>query len=232
MSIVVGVDNGPGGQLAVRWAVDEALLRRAALRVVHVSVGSDDEPAMPMAAGPLRAAAPGLRGYLDAMAYARDRLPDGTLSGIHPPGGPIHVLLEESADAELLVMGSRGRASLPTVLSSVSSSVAAHARPPTVVVHAGEDESVPRMHIAVGIDGSRHAAKALDFALAEARLRQTDVVEVRTDHDPADLLIEHTRTAELTVVGSRGHSGVAGVVIGSVSQAVLRHAHGPVAVVH
>jgi hypothetical protein len=32
MSIVVGVDNGPGDQLAVRRAVDEALLRGDALR--------------------------------------------------------------------------------------------------------------------------------------------------------------------------------------------------------
>lgn len=263
MSIVVGVDNGPGGQLAIRWAVAEALLRGRALRVVHVSTDSDGDPLEPVHAR-LPVAAPGLRGYLDAMAYARDRLPDGMLSGIHPPGRPIIVLVEESAKSEMLVVGSRGRSPVRTVLSSVSSAVAAHATPATVVVRASEDEPVERRHIVVGVDGSWHADKALEFALAEARLRHTDLVvvwgrahgngtprtadelmagrtvqepavhvhEEWTDREPADALIDHTHRAELTVVGSRGHSGVAGVVLGSVSQAVLRHAHGPVAVVH
>ncbi|MBB5788795.1 universal stress protein [Jiangella mangrovi] len=261
MSIVVGVDNGPGGQLAVRWAVDEALLRGRPLRIVHVSTGMEDDPAEPARTGRLRTVAPGLRGYLDAMNYARDRVPDDMLSGIHPQGPATRVLLKESADAELLVVGSRGRPPLAAVMGSVSSAVAAHAAPPTVVVRGYEDEGTQRGGIVVGVDGSTHAARALQFALVEARLRRTDLVVVqgrgatsptvdelvaagtvrgstvrlhlvRNDQEPAGVLIDRTRTATLTVVGSRGHSGVASVLLGSVSQAVLRHAHGPVAVVH
>lgn len=57
------------------------------------------------------------------------------------------------------------------------------------------------------------------------------ILTVREGH-PARVLIECSAEALMLVVGSRGHGGFAGLLLGSISANVAEHAHCPVLVVH
>ncbi|MFD2080885.1 Nucleotide-binding universal stress protein, UspA family [Actinopolymorpha cephalotaxi] len=77
-------------------------------------------------------------------------------------------------------------------------------------------------------------ARAVAEALAGWREKYPDV---RTDRivvrgRPVDGLVEESAGARLLVVGARGRHALAGTLLGSVSQGVLREASVPVAVVH
>ncbi len=68
---------------------------------------------------------------------------------------------------------------------------------------------------------------------AEARVRTAGLeVDVRMEvGSGAHALIESSRGAQMLVVGSRGHGGFVGMLLGSVSAACTHHAHCPVVVI-
>ena len=63
---------------------------------------------------------------------------------------------------------------------------------------------------------------------------RSPAVEVSTSIEeggPAQVLIERSKEADLLVVGSRGHGGFAGMLLGSVSQHLVAHANCAVVIV-
>jgi nucleotide-binding universal stress UspA family protein len=82
--------------------------------------------------------------------------------------------------------------------------------------------------IVYDIDGVRRAQQ--DYALGKLAAWQVKYPEVKVAVDivcahPVTALVEASQKADLLVVGSRGHGAIGAVVLGSVSRAVLQHAH-------
>lgn len=284
--LVVGVDGSQESENAVIWATAEAQRRGADLVIIYglhlpvVTVPFGGAVVLPPTDELEKYARSVLKAAAGTASAAAPELEVRTELELRPPAD---ALLTASADADLVVVGSRGLSSLGAVfLGSVSTRVAAGASCPTVVIPPDADPTASAGPIVVGVDGSAHSDAALEFAVQQADRLGTTVVAVHaytlslaavpiTDPELAEelgqaqrheaeslvaealsrvgdrgdlvssrivianageALIEAGRDAAMTVVGSRGRGGFVGMLLGSVSQAVLHHAHHPVAVVH
>ena len=139
--IVVGVDDSQGGRAALAWALDEARLREAEVEAVLAwSYIAQEHPRDADEFTP---------------AYGEDeaqRLLEGIVAEIAGDTAgvavravvvndlPARALLEQGADADLIVVGSRGRGGIAgLLLGSVSQKVAEDAVCPVVIVPIPHD---------------------------------------------------------------------------------------------
>ena len=98
--------------------------------------------------------------------------------------------------------------------------------------YTGPEGRVPP--IGWDIDELRNAAVAALEASVKEALPDPDVeIELHAIQGaPARVLVEASRDASLLVVGSRGHGGFVGLLLGSVGQQCAHHADCPVLIVH
>ncbi|HVQ92763.1 MAG TPA: universal stress protein [Mycobacteriales bacterium] len=276
--VLVGVDGSPESLAAVDWAAAEAVSIGCELLICHAIPGG-----LPVEALVDRLRARGGRIVRVASRRARSAV-TGLAVGIEVVSRalPAAALLDRSAEARLLVVGSRGTGMFRgLLLGSTSQQVATHAGCPVVVVHDGSSRvtAAAAAPVTVGLDWSDHdplLAFAFDYAdrhhrplvavhayrptepparrsayrtersvlpraaeemLADATTPWRDkypavpVREMVVTDAPAAALIRASARSDLVVVGPRGHGGFAGLLLGSVSQHVLRHGRCAVAVV-
>lgn len=135
--IVVGIDGSEASQRALEWAASEARLRGAQLRVIHswLDVFVDGYFTAPAIYEREAIEQAGQEVLDKALASIPDGSPELRVEGVLVHGQPEVVLLEEAKDADLLVVGSRGRGGFAGLLmGSVSQRVVHHAPCPVVVV--------------------------------------------------------------------------------------------------
>jgi nucleotide-binding universal stress UspA family protein len=165
-SVVVAVDGSEHAARAARWAAEEATLEHR--RLVVLCVGDVAAPTAHAAA-----------------ATIRELYPDVTTVATVAPGDPRQVLVEVSAHAFMLVLGSRGRGALASMLlGSVGAAVSAHASCPVVVCRR-EGSGRPGTGVVVGADGTPESLPVIDFAYRQAFLRGLPLTVLHSFFDPA-----------------------------------------------
>lgn len=142
--IVVGVDGSEASLDALRWALDEGRLRAATVEVVLAWYSSAVTGLASVGAFPARELVEqSARTQLDEIE-ATAGLADLTDPVVHTRLVESHAapaLLEAAADADLLVVGSRGHGAFSgMLLGSVSQHCVTHAPCPVVVVPSPEAE--------------------------------------------------------------------------------------------
>jgi nucleotide-binding universal stress UspA family protein len=149
--IVVGVDGSDGSREALRWAAGEARSRGSSLEVLYTyergSVGSPYVYDETMGVEVWQQAREEVEAATRHAAIRAQALVDGMvgeLTGVEVEAiaiesqHPAEALVERSRDADLLVVGSRGRGGFKRLLlGSVSQQCAHHAECPVVIVRAG-----------------------------------------------------------------------------------------------
>ncbi|MFD2767704.1 universal stress protein [Micromonospora eburnea] len=143
--VVVGVDGSPISDEAIGFAFAEAAQRGTDLVAVHAwrypsPIGPGD--IMPLVYDPEKLRAEEERVLAEAVAGWAERYPEVRVRQKLVAAAPARALVEESADAQLTVVGAHGRGSLGgLLLGSVSHAVLHHSRSPLAIVRHHKDRA-------------------------------------------------------------------------------------------
>ncbi len=193
--VIVGTDGSPWSQAAVRWAAREAVMRHVPLTVVHVvtpisvAVSALAWPAGRVPPEVLEIQENDARGVIaDAIKVVKDDTAGSDRPEIDSEilfGRYVSTLADLSKEAQLMVVGCRGRTGQHRLLGSVSTGLIHHAHCPVAVIH-DEVSSLPQspgLPVVVGIDGSRASELATAIAFDEASWRGVDLVALHVWSD-------------------------------------------------
>ncbi|WP_354643745.1 universal stress protein [Kitasatospora camelliae] len=181
--LLVGVDGSPESTAAARWAAAEAVRRGLPLRVVHAQTWLDRIHADPGQSADLRARTGRL--LADAEAEVRRAEPGLEVRAelLEGCGEPVDTLVEAAADAQVLVLGSRGTGGFAGLMvGSVGLAVVGRTSVPTVLVRAGATRGAAeageageageaRGEVVVGVGTRAPAEEVLEYAFEEAARR-------------------------------------------------------------
>ncbi|MFI9363353.1 universal stress protein [Kitasatospora sp. NPDC053057] len=169
-TVVAGVDGSPASTAAAQWAAEEARRRGATLRLVHAWPWLTDGVSSFAESDDLPAAAQ--RILAEAADTIREPHPELTVHTDAVLDAPVDGLVAAAAEADLLVLGSRGRGGFTgLLLGSVSMAVAGRSDTPVVVVRETGAGHEPSGEVVVGVDAHTPEEAVLAFAFREAALR-------------------------------------------------------------
>src|ERR1700722_7057114 len=189
--VLVGVDGSPASKYAVDWAARDAAMRNVRLTLVHAvrPIGLNMPPVPAPTAFARWQAEQGQRILDDAVEAARRSTPDGGPGQIESEllfSPVVPTLVDLSKEAQMVVVGSRGRGPFArSLLGSASSSLIRHAHCPVAVIH-DEDPLMPHpaeAPVLVGIDGSSVSELATAIAFQEASWRGVELVALHVWSD-------------------------------------------------
>lgn len=135
--ILVGIDGSEGSLQALRWALAEARRRHDTVEVLHcwhVPYYGDVTGMMPYPGTMLHEGAEAV--LAEALAAVRDEAEGVAVTTRVEQGSAAQVLIDASANADLIVVGRRGHGGfLGLLIGSVAQQVAGHSSCPVVIVN-------------------------------------------------------------------------------------------------
>jgi nucleotide-binding universal stress UspA family protein len=179
-AVVVGADGSASSLAAVRAAAADAVERGRPLRIVHAFIWaelSSSDGGTVYGSHDTRMRADAERIMATSLVEAEKAAPGVHATTALVDGNPAPVLLGESRNAVLLVIGDRGLDGFRSLLlGSVALHLTTHAACPVLVVRGRENATGP---VVVGVDGSAGSESAVGFAVEQAARRKTGLTAVR-----------------------------------------------------